>query len=309
MEELSEKFTPAEKIDISKKIKDIPFSKVEDEFAELQKIGICDSACHMSARSRVGNSVVDYFTFTQRLETRGKYNINYFEFISNMDFFTKKKFIANMLLYYETVKNKKKKKNNCIVLKEVYNICISAINIIRPLVYMEIYGKYKPQCILDFCAGWGGALVAASALNVEKYIGIEINHSLTEPYHKLSEYLKTKSTTVSEMYFQDALKMDYSKLKYDFVFTSPPYYFIQKYQNNTIYESKDEMDKTFYFPLFNETYKHLSPGGRYILNINKEVYENVCLKLFGPADDTYPYKKSKRQNDYQEIVYVWNKKS
>ena len=86
----------------------------------------------------------------------------------------------NMLNYYENVKNKNKTKNKYIVYKEVYNICISAVNIIRPLVYMELYSKYKPKKILDFCAGWGGAAVAASALNIENYIGIEINTNLIE---------------------------------------------------------------------------------------------------------------------------------
>ena len=110
--------------------------------------------------------------YKKRLETKGKYNIHFFEFVEKIDEFKQKKFISNMLEYYEKVKNKNNTKNKYIVYKEVYNICISAINIIRPLVYMEIYSKYNPTCILDFCAGWGGAVVAASVLNIQKYIGI-----------------------------------------------------------------------------------------------------------------------------------------
>ena len=41
-----------------------------------------ESFMNSSPRSLVGNNVVDYFTFTQRLETKGKYNINFYEFIS-----------------------------------------------------------------------------------------------------------------------------------------------------------------------------------------------------------------------------------
>ena len=58
---------------------------------------------------------------------------------------------------------------------------------------MEIYSKYNPTTILDFCAGWGGAAVAACALNISHYIGIEINTNLKEPYEKMNKYLKTKS--------------------------------------------------------------------------------------------------------------------
>jgi 16S rRNA G966 N2-methylase RsmD len=302
---LKENFTNEEKLEISRQIKNISFQGVDEEMKQLVKIGT--NACNMSPRSRIGNNIVDYFTFSQRLSTKGKYNINFYEFIINIDEFKKKKFIQNMLEYYDTVKNKTKKKNHYTVLKEVYNICISAINIIRPLVYMEIYAKYKPTAILDFCAGWGGAAVAACALNVPKYIGIEINSSLIPPYNELCAFLKERSATNLQMFFESALLVDYSKLDYDLVFTSPPYYFIQKYENNIEYGSKKEMDELFYIPLFSKTYTALKPNGIYALNINKEVYENVCIQLFGPAHDIYPYKKSQRQNNYNEIVYVWKK--
>lgn len=302
---IKESYTNEQKLEISTQIKNITLEEIDKEMKDLIKIG--KNAGSMSARSRIGNNVVDFFSFTQRLSTRGKYNINFYEFIVNIDEFKKKKFIQNMLLYYESVKNKTQKKNYYTVLKEVYNICISAINIIRPLVYMEIYTKYDPTCVLDFCAGWGGAAVAASALNIPRYIGIEINNSLIQPYELLKEFLKERSKTTIQMIFDNALNVDYSKLEYDLVFTSPPYYFIQKYENNTEYISKKEMDNLFYIPLFLKTYENLKPNGIYALNINKDVYENVCVKLFGQAHEVYPYKKSKRQNNYDEIIYVWKK--
>jgi tRNA1(Val) A37 N6-methylase TrmN6 len=302
---LKDFFSEEEKNQISIKIKPKNQNLIEKEFLSLQTIG--KDADKMSERCRIGNTIVDYFTYQQRLCTKGKYNVNFFEFIVNIDYFKEKKFIQNMIEYYNNVKNKNKQKNDYIVLKEVYNICISAINIIRPLVYMEIYSKYKPNTILDFCAGWGGAAVAASALNIPNYIGIEINDNLKEPYEKLCVFLSNKSKTNIEMYFENALNIDYSKLNYDLVFTSPPYYFIQKYEKNTIYKDKNEMDKLFYKPLFTKTFKNLKIGGKYILNVNKEIYERVCISLLGEAIEIFPYKKSKRQNNYKEMVYVWNK--
>ena len=305
---LSENYTDLEKETISKSIKNISLETVDREMNKLIQIAPnIESFINLTPRSLVGNNIVDYFTFTQRLKTKGKYDINFYEFIVNLDEFKKKKFIQNMLTYYRDVKNKKKTKSEYTVLKEVYNICISAINIIRPLVYMEIYSKYKPKCVLDFCAGWGGAAVAAAALKLDKYIGIEINHNLKEPYEKLVTYLGGKSPTTIEMIFEDALNINYNNLVYDFVFTSPPYYFIQKYENNPKYASKKEMDEKFYVPIFTKTYNGLQKGGHYIINVCKEVYDNVLVKLFGDAYEIYPYKKSKRQNDYNEIVYVWIK--
>jgi 16S rRNA G966 N2-methylase RsmD len=305
---LNDNYTDLEKETISKSIKNISLETVDREMDKLIQIAPnIKSFINLTPRSLVGNNIVDYFTFTQRLKTKGKYDINFYEFIVNLDEFKKKKFIQNMLIYYRDVKNKNNTKSEYTVLKEVYNICISAINIIRPLVYMEIYSKYNPKCVLDFCAGWGGAAVAAAALKLDKYIGIEINHSLKEPYGKLVTYLEKKSPTTIDMIFEDALKIDYNKLVYDLVFTSPPYYFIQKYENNPKYVSKKEMDELFYVPIFTKTYNGLQKGGHYIINVCKEVYDNVLVKLFGEACEIYPYKKSKRQNDYNEIVYVWIK--
>ena len=194
-----EKYTNEEKLYISRQIKSISKEEIEKEMQELIKIN--KDAYKQSSRYRIGNNIVDYFTFTQRLETRGKYNINFFDFLENIDYFKEKKFIRNMIHYYDTVKNKNKTKNDFIVKKEIFNICISAINIRRPIMCMEIYCKYKPNTILDFCAGWGGALVGASALGIKKYIGIEINQQLKTPYNNLISFLKKNSSTEIEMYF------------------------------------------------------------------------------------------------------------
>jgi 16S rRNA G966 N2-methylase RsmD len=304
LEPLTETFTYKE---IAAIIKPISYATIDKEMDQLIAIG--KNAGTMSPRCRIGNNIVDYFTFAERLHTKGKYNVSFYEFLFNLDFFKQKKFIQNMFAYYERVKNASGKKHAYVVCKEIYNISISAINIIRPLVYMEMYSRptVKPTSILDFCAGWGGAAVAAAALNIEKYTGIEINFSLKRPYEELIAFLKKKSHTKIDMRFEDALHVDYSAIDYDFVFTSPPYYFIQKYENNATYKSKAEMDEKFYIPLFKNSYQGLSPGGTYIINICKEVYDNVLKPLLGDADEIIPYKKSKKQNNYVEMVYIWYK--
>lgn len=302
---ITETFTKDEKREIGKKIKDIKIKDVDEEMNKLIKIG---KGAHMiSERSKIGNDVVDYFTFLPRLETKGKYDVNYFEFLANLDTFREKKFIQTMLKYYEDVKNKNKTKHDYKVYKEVYNICISAINIMRPLNCMEIYAKYDAKKVLNFCAGWGGSTVAASALNLDAWYGVEINTDLKDPYDNMITYLRTKSDTKLSVWFGDAVDFDYSSIEYDTVFSSPPYYFIEKYANNVCYETKKEMDEKFYKPVFTKTFAHLKPGGHYIINICKEVYDNVLKKLLGDAHDVFPLKKSKRQNNHTEMVYVWYK--
>jgi hypothetical protein len=260
----------------------------------------------ISYGTRVGNNFVDYFTFCERLETKGKYNANYFDFIENIEWFTTNKFIRNMLTYYATTKNASKKKNEYTVYKEVYNICISSINIFRPIVAAEIYCLYKPNVVLDFTCGWGGRLVGACAAGVPKYIGIDINTNLIQPYQNMLHALN-KSLTEIQFIFQDALTVDYSKLDYDFVLTSPPCYTIEKYSHNITYDTKNTMNELFYRPLFELTFRYLKAGGHYCLNVNEEIYKNACIPVLGMAHDKLPLKKSSRQNNYQEYIYIWNK--
>ena len=290
---------------IAGQIKNISYCDADDEMNKLIEVG--KMAHTMSSRSRIGNNVVDFFTFVQRLETKGKYDVNFFEFIEKIDEFKKKQFIQTMLNYYRDVKNKNNTKNEYIVLKEVYNICISAINIMRPLNCMEIYTKYNSKRVLNFCAGWGGSTVAAAALNLEAHYGIEINSDLQQPYNNMTSYLQTKCATVFDARICDALSVDYSAMVYDTVFASPPYYFIEKYANNVKYETKKDMDERFYRPLFAKTYNGLQSGGHYIINVCKEVFDNVLRGLLGEPCEAFPLKKSKRQNDHTEMVYVWRK--
>jgi 16S rRNA G966 N2-methylase RsmD len=294
------------KQEIANAIKPITLDEVNKEFNELVKIG--KNADAIGPRSRIGNNVVDYFTFVQRLETKGKYDASFFDFLQNIDEFKKKKFIQNMLTYYKEVKNKNGTKNDYIVYKEVYNICISAINIMRPLNCMEIYTKYNAKRVLNFCAGWGGSTVAAAALQLEAFYGVEINTSLKSAYDNMVSHFESKKVgTKFDIQFGDAAATDYSAMVYDTVFSSPPYYFIEKYAHNIAYSSKADMDERFYKPVFSKTYNGLQKGGHYIINVCKEVYDRVLKDLLGEAVETFPLKKSKRQNDYTEMVYVWRK--
>jgi len=317
-------FTNERKEYISKQIKNISLREIQKEYNKLimfrgyiEKFSQISESNNLpkyenypifSPYSRIGNKIVDHFTFTQRLETKGKYNCNYFDFLQNIETFSQKKFIQNMITYYKEVKNKNNKKNEFTVYKEIYNICISSINILRPLYCIEIYLKYKAKNVLNFCSGWGGTLVSACALNLNTYTGIDINKNLKIPYENMISFLKNNSKTDIKMYYEDASLFEYTKINYDFVLSSPPYYFLEKYENNNIYSSKREMNEKFYIPLFKNSYNGLSLGGTYVINICKEVYDNVLRPLLGDANEIIPYKKSKKQNNYVEMVYIWFKK-
>ena len=296
---------------IAYKIKPITEEICFQDYQALEKLGqdlINGKENVVTDRCRVGNTAVDYFTFEERLRTRSKYNIHFYDFVREIETFKKKKFINTMLKYYKEVKNKNNTKNEFVVLKEVFNICIGAINIFRPLVAMEIYNLYKPNCILDICAGWGGRCIGACALKIPHYIGIDINSNLKDGYDKMKDFFKDKSETKISMIFEDSLQINYKSLpKYDMVFTSPPYYALEKYSHNVNYQTKTKMNEEFYTPLFKKAYENLQPNGHFILNVNVEIYHTACVPLFGEANSIMPLRKSKRQNNYGEFIYVWKK--
>ena len=298
---------------VARQIKPITTERRDADFVALcKKAGEIrgGSTSAVGDRCRVGNDVVDFFTFEERLNTRSKYDIHFYDFLERIEEFKEKKFIRNMLVYYENVKNKNKTKNKYVVMKEVFNICIGAINIFRPLVAMEVYAKYKPTSVLDICAGWGGRCIGAAAMGVPRYTGLEINVSLREGYFKMLQYLMQREevSTTMHMMFGDALHVNCDALpKYDMVFTSPPYYFLEKYSHNSGYKNKKDKNERFYLPLFRKFYDGLALGGHFIVNVNKDIYGACCVPLLGEADETLPFKKSKRQNEYSEGIYVWRK--
>ena len=190
---------------------------------------------------------------------------------------------------------------------QVFRMYYGSVSIFKPINAMKIYTQFKPKCVLDFTMGWGGRLVGACALNIEKYIGVDLNPELERPYQLMSEFLRNHSNTEIELYFTDALKIDYSQLEYDMVFTSPPYYNIETYVG-TEKRTKEEWETEFYQPIIEKTYQHLSHGGYYCLNVPITIYERVCVKVLGECLIKLPLVKFSRQiTKYGECIYIWRK--
>ena len=255
--------------------------------------------------TRVGAKFIDYFTSLSRLNTQSKTGLTFWDFYEDRGKLRKKKYINNMFKYY----NKQQPDYPDIsVWWRIFNMYFGSINIFKPSIAMGVYCKYKPQSVLDPTMGWGGRLVGATALNIPKYTGIDLNPELKKPYSEMVKVLEPLTETKIKLIFNDALKVDYSKIDYDLVLTSPPYYNIEIYKG-TKKMNKEEWNTNFYEPLFTKTYKHLKKGGHYCLNVPQEVYENVCLRVLGKADEFLPLPKSLRTTDekYKEYIYVWNK--
>lgn len=286
---------------IVKRIKNITEAQAITSYHNLKKRDLNT----ITNESRIGNIFVDYFTFSQRLETVSKKGMNYFEFLLNTEYH-KKPYIQKLLIYQANT-------DEYVALYRIFTLHCGSIGLFKPLTAMELYNRFKPTSVLDPTMGWGGRLVGCCALDIPNYIGIDCNQHLKAPYENMVDLLvnKLKTSTNIKLLFQDALEVNYSELYYDMVLTSPPYYNIEIYQGTTrkLYDEWNE----FYKKLFFETYKHLKVGGYFCLNINTEIYEQVCIELLGNADEIIILKKKGHPKNkfckttYKENIYVWNK--
>ena len=109
---------------------------------------------------------------------------------------------------------------------------------------MNVYSMFQPKSILDFTCGWGGRLIGAVALNIPKYTGIDLNEDLRNPYKKMIKFFKMNRIEIKMIF---ALEVDYSRLEYDLVLTSPPYYNTEIYKGTRTRTKKKNGMKNFIY--------------------------------------------------------------
>ena len=203
----------------------------------------------------------------------------------------------------------------------VLNLRVGTLNQFKPRVAALLYHIYKPKTVLDFCAGWGDRCVAAMAKNVN-YIGVDTNLELQPAYTQMVNEYQEKSKSKITMYFQPAETLDFSTLKYDMVFTSPPYFDLEQYANMPKYEGYHDWIEKFLRPVILASYQHLEDQGWMFLNIPSTEDSRKLTKydILGQVQQILgepPHKKIQMvlQSRHQgklfncEYIYGWKKGS
>jgi site-specific DNA-adenine methylase len=298
------------KRNIAVEIKNIGIETVITEWCELKKLSVNpqDVEC-LNGRSKIGCDLIDYYFFLNRIETIGNKGINFFEFVQNIDYYKTKKYIQNLLNYCS--QHNRYVDNEIKRYYYIYGLSFGRVNAFKITNAISVYMKYKPNTenylysIMDPFCGFGGRLVAALLLNYN-YIGVDLNVNLKPNYDRLLNDLGKKSSSRVTLLFQDAKDVDYSKYKYDMVFTSPPYGNIEVYENG-IRKSPEEWAQ-FYTTVFQKLWDHLrNKDGVYAININADIYQKYLVPLFGECEEKIELKKSTRNNKYKEYIYLWRK--
>ena len=241
-----------------------------------------------NSKSVLGNRVVDYGTEKMRKKTKYRNKSHYERW---QDKVAREKVIKFAKRLYK----KGDKRTIEASIRGAIELQWGSVNTMRPAAAACAYKKNKATKVLDFTAGWGARLVAAMAMDID-YIGIDANTALKPGYDKIIKLLKPYSKSKVKMIFKKAETVDISKLKYDFVFTSPPYEYLEVYENMENYENKgekvsqpyssskiklDDSDKfydEFMIPTLKRIYKHLPKGKHICLNMPDIMYTKIKKK-------------------------------
>ena len=207
----------------------LPITKSEavDEFLRMKN---CNN---LNSKSLVGNKMVDYGTYRMRVKTKYR-GWSWFERWKVPRYRNKLNEFASRLV-------KIKKLTPLRAQRDAMSLQWGTINTMRPAAALSFYRKYGATSVLDFTAGWGARMVAAIAAEVD-YIGIDSNTKLKPGYDKILNALKPFNKSKVKLYFKKAEEVDFSKIGYyDLVFTSPPYEYLEVYEDMKNYEGTDKI--------------------------------------------------------------------
>jgi 16S rRNA G966 N2-methylase RsmD len=165
------------------------------------------------------------------------------------------------------------------LLREELYFSIKECSAFKPTNMTYIIKLLNIKSVLDPSSGWGDRLVAAMATDI-RYVGVDPNTDLHPVYDKMIKFFgkSTKKYTMIENTIQDA---KLPNEKFDMVFTSPPYFKIEQYNNRGRIKDVDEHQwfENFMKPMINKTVDKLNNGGYLVLVINQLPHEQYIKRM------------------------------
>ena len=301
-------------MNLARQLRDISEEKARKSYERLVRIP-CSAPLSFN---RAGLPTLDYFFLGHRLATRIKGH----SFAENIRDPEMVEFLTSLVKRYKA-KLKIDYTNPSELLPHQYSVFqlyYGTVNQFRPAVARWLYCKLKPRIgILDFSAGWGGRALAAMSLGIP-YTGIDTNKSLKKSYEDMIEFINPTSPT--QIIIAPSETIDYSKIDYDLVFTSPPYFMIERYESMPEYTSKEDFLDRFFRPVVQQVWKYLKLGGHMALNMPHEMYMAI-RDLLPPVKHRFRMMKHDRhpqnavlkkpigetRHTSHELIYVWHKVS
>jgi cyclopropane fatty-acyl-phospholipid synthase-like methyltransferase len=173
-------------------------------------------------------------------------------------------------------------------------------------VGMQVLKIFKPKKWLDPTAGWGDRLRCAIDYGCE-YLGVDSNSSMQPAYKAI---IKDTGADPEKYRVKDG-KFQSVRIsgQYDLVFTSPPFYTVEKYNKMVGWDSVDHFMEEFMVPLFKKSVKHLEEKGHIVLYIEDRPDSPFIQRMKDHVEDTYPELKYEGAFYYEGAklrpYYVW----
>jgi len=287
----------------------------QEAVASYQALCVVDPEEHM--RSRAGLDALDYFFLGHRLKAKTKRHLSFYDAMRDPDLIEK---LTELVVKYK--KKPLSSYDETGLLKaqyQVFQLYYGTINQFRPVVAKWIYQRFTPHVgILDISAGWGGRALAAMSLGIP-YVGVDANAKLKPAYERL---LSLEPGAKVRMIFRPAEEVSFANLSYDLVFTSPPYFMLEEYEQMPAYGSKQGFIDRFLIPVVMKAWTHLLVGGHMALNMPEEMYEavrphlpKIKERLALPLSNRHPVNTAKGQTlgeedkERHEWIYIWRRRA
>ena len=148
----------------------------------------------------------------------------------------------------------------------------------KPNVAKVLYDKLESKSILDFSAGWGDRLAGFYASETgEFYMGIDPRKE-NHPIYEEQKWFYDKHRTMFEVPKKSLLiespaeDFEYKENSYDTVFTSPPYFSVERYsyddtQSWVRYKDIDTWNTQFLQKTLEKIWPSIKSGGYLLVNI------------------------------------------
>ena len=174
----------------------------------------------------------------------------------------------------------------------------------KPNVAKIIYDMFEAETILDFSMGWGDRLAGFYASEHGKhYVGLDPRKENHPIYKEQSEFYRKhlgffEHDRKCDFHCSPAEDFDFAPYKehFDMVFTSPPYFSVERYsyddtQSWVRYKDIDDWNKDFLHSTLGKLWNSVKKGGYVLINIS-DVYSNAkwstdrgWLEICNPMND------------------------
>ncbi len=265
----------------------------------------------------MGLPCLDYFFLHHRIKAKTKRHISFFNALKDetlMEYINGKVESVKGITISNVTKDELLRKRY-----DIFQLYYGTINQFRPTEAKRLYCTLKPKHgVLDFSAGWGGRCLGAMAYGIP-YVGIDANTAMKKTYETMIKTLNPSAKVT--MLFQPSETVDFSAFTYDLVFTSPPYFTLEEYENMPEYGSKEGFLDKFFRPVVRNAWANLHRSGHMALNMPKEMYDaikdslpRVWKRIQMPISNRHPTNAvegrrigEKDSGGRSETIYVWKK--